>query len=135
MHAWNAQPMEDMVEEYLASDTILEFVNHAAEAAAMLKEEVDMIPWALAATDQVVDQHRRARVLVAIAQAVASHGLQGQAMHLTIEAFLIARHAGRDTVMEVFGDCANILANTNGGETLWRMYEEIRSIDTWMRAS
>ena len=39
-------------------------------------------------------------------------------MHLIIEAFLIARHACRDTVREVFGDCADIRANTDGGETL-----------------
>jgi hypothetical protein len=135
MQAWNAQPMGNPAEEYLATQTIMEFVNNAAEAEAMLKKGVDMIPWALAATDQVVDQHRRAQVLIAIAQSVASHDLREQAGRLTIEAFLIARHAGLDTVMKVLGGCADILANTDGGKTLWRMYEEIRGVDTWMRAS
>ena len=127
--------MDDPLDKYVARYRILELADIAAEAAALSKENVDMITWALAATDKAVDQQYRAELLVGIAQTVASHGLREPAMRLTIECFLAARHAGRDTVVEVFGDCAEILADIDGGETLWRMYEEIRSADAWMRIS
>jgi tetratricopeptide (TPR) repeat protein len=47
------------------------------------------------------------------------------------DALLAARHGSRERLFEMLGDTASALADLDGGQTLWHVFESVRAVEAW----
>lgn len=103
----------------------------AAGAANIVQQDIDISEWALSTANKFLDSHQKATALSSIARELGDSAYDDQAMQLLVEAFSTARLAGKETVLKVLADGADILAKVDQGETLLKIYEEFLGVDHW----
>ena len=73
----------------------------------------------------------RAEALGTVAEALARAGQAERALLALRAAFAMARSAGRDSVFDVLGSGAVMLAAIDQGLTLWRVYGAMEDVESW----
>jgi hypothetical protein len=107
-------------------------LRNALEAATALHEQGDdAVRMALLVAERAANPRHKATLLSGVARILTEAGRTGDGLEILLKALVVSELAGRDAVLEVLADGAMTLASVDNGELLWKICQELESIDEW----